>query len=87
VKQVKASERACERTSEHGVRRDLIGARSEARTPMSTDTNELRELHDDELDTRLREAKEELFNLRFRSLRLRMVKSHERNHRDDRDCW
>jgi large subunit ribosomal protein L29 len=26
---------------------------------------ELRELHDDELDTRLREAKEELFNLRF----------------------
>jgi len=32
---------------------------------MSTDTNELRELHDDELDTRLREAKEELFNLRF----------------------
>jgi large subunit ribosomal protein L29 len=28
-------------------------------------TNELRELHDDELETRLREAKEELFNLRF----------------------
>ena len=28
-------------------------------------TAELRELHDDELDTRLREAKEELFNLRF----------------------
>ena len=27
--------------------------------------NELRELHDDELETRLREAKEELFNLRF----------------------
>ena len=26
---------------------------------------ELRELHDDELETRLREAKEELFNLRF----------------------
>ena len=26
---------------------------------------ELRELHDDELITRLREAKEELFNLRF----------------------
>jgi large subunit ribosomal protein L29 len=26
---------------------------------------EFRELHDDELDTRLREAKEELFNLRF----------------------
>jgi large subunit ribosomal protein L29 len=26
---------------------------------------ELRELHDDELVTRLREAKEELFNLRF----------------------
>jgi large subunit ribosomal protein L29 len=32
---------------------------------MSTQTAELRELHDDELDTRLREAKEELFNLRF----------------------
>ena len=32
---------------------------------MSTNTAELRELHDDELDTRLREAKEELFNLRF----------------------
>jgi large subunit ribosomal protein L29 len=32
---------------------------------MSTDTAELRELHDDELETRLREAKEELFNLRF----------------------
>ena len=32
---------------------------------MSTYTDELRELHDDELDTRLREAKEELFNLRF----------------------
>jgi large subunit ribosomal protein L29 len=31
----------------------------------STNTSELRELHDDELDTRLREAKEELFNLRF----------------------
>jgi large subunit ribosomal protein L29 len=28
-------------------------------------TDELRELHDDELETRLREAKEELFNLRF----------------------
>jgi large subunit ribosomal protein L29 len=28
-------------------------------------TNEMRELHDDELETRLREAKEELFNLRF----------------------
>ena len=28
-------------------------------------TSELRELHDDELQTRLREAKEELFNLRF----------------------
>ena len=26
---------------------------------------EFRELHDDELETRLREAKEELFNLRF----------------------
>ena len=32
---------------------------------MSTQTDELRELHDDELQTRLREAKEELFNLRF----------------------
>ena len=32
---------------------------------MTTTTNELRELHDEELDTRLREAKEELFNLRF----------------------
>ncbi len=32
---------------------------------MSTSTAELRELHDDELETRLREAKEELFNLRF----------------------
>jgi large subunit ribosomal protein L29 len=28
-------------------------------------TDELRELHDEELETRLREAKEELFNLRF----------------------
>jgi large subunit ribosomal protein L29 len=32
---------------------------------MTANTGELRELHDDELDTRLREAKEELFNLRF----------------------
>ena len=32
---------------------------------MAANTNELRELHDDELATRLREAKEELFNLRF----------------------
>jgi large subunit ribosomal protein L29 len=32
---------------------------------MSTTTDELRELHDDELAARLREAKEELFNLRF----------------------
>jgi large subunit ribosomal protein L29 len=32
---------------------------------MTTHTDELRELHDDELETRLREAKEELFNLRF----------------------
>jgi large subunit ribosomal protein L29 len=31
----------------------------------SSPTNEMRELHDDELETRLREAKEELFNLRF----------------------
>jgi large subunit ribosomal protein L29 len=28
-------------------------------------TNELRELDDEELETRLRETKEELFNLRF----------------------
>ena len=28
-------------------------------------TSELRELHDEELQTRLRESKEELFNLRF----------------------
>jgi large subunit ribosomal protein L29 len=33
----------------------------------STTTSELRELHDDELETRLREAKEELFNLRFQT--------------------
>ena len=32
---------------------------------MATNTAELRELHDDELGTRLRESKEELFNLRF----------------------
>ena len=32
---------------------------------MTTQTSELRELHDDELQTRLRESKEELFNLRF----------------------
>jgi large subunit ribosomal protein L29 len=32
---------------------------------MPTTPAEFRELHDDELDTRLREAKEELFNLRF----------------------
>ena len=32
---------------------------------MSAASNELRELHDDELQTRLRESKEELFNLRF----------------------
>jgi large subunit ribosomal protein L29 len=32
---------------------------------MTTNSAELREMHDDELDTRLREAKEELFNLRF----------------------
>ena len=31
----------------------------------STINAELRELHDEELETRLREAKEELFNLRF----------------------
>jgi large subunit ribosomal protein L29 len=32
---------------------------------MTTNPAELRELHDDELETKLREAKEELFNLRF----------------------
>jgi large subunit ribosomal protein L29 len=32
---------------------------------MPTGPAEFRELHDDELETRLREAKEELFNLRF----------------------
>jgi large subunit ribosomal protein L29 len=32
---------------------------------MATNSSELRELHDDELETRLREAKQELFNLRF----------------------
>ena len=30
-----------------------------------SETAELRELHDAELETKLREAKEELFNLRF----------------------
>jgi large subunit ribosomal protein L29 len=34
---------------------------------MSSVTDEMRELHDDELATRLREAKEELFNLRFQT--------------------
>ncbi len=34
---------------------------------MGLETAELRELHDDELDTRLRESKEELFNLRFQT--------------------
>ena len=34
---------------------------------MTTQTSELRELHDDELQTRLRESKEELFNLRFQA--------------------
>jgi large subunit ribosomal protein L29 len=32
---------------------------------MASTTAELRELHDEELETRLRESKEELFNLRF----------------------
>jgi large subunit ribosomal protein L29 len=32
---------------------------------MTTSPTELRELHDDELETRLTEAKQELFNLRF----------------------
>ena len=34
---------------------------------MATTPAEFRELHDDELETRLREAKEELFNLRFQA--------------------
>ena len=34
---------------------------------MTSQPSELRELHDDELETRLREAKEELFNLRFQT--------------------
>jgi len=34
---------------------------------MSKLTDEMRELHDEELETRLREAKEELFNLRFQT--------------------
>ena len=34
---------------------------------MSTTTDEYRELHDDELGTKLAEAKEELFNLRFQN--------------------
>jgi large subunit ribosomal protein L29 len=33
--------------------------------PATSKANEMRELHDDELVTKLREAKEELFNLRF----------------------
>ena len=53
---------------------------------MATTTDELRELHDDELETRLREAKEELFNLRFQmatgqldnNRRLRTVKPRHR---------
>ena len=32
---------------------------------MANNPAELRELHEDELETRLREAKQELFNLRF----------------------
>jgi large subunit ribosomal protein L29 len=34
---------------------------------VGTDTGELRELTDDELTDKLRESKEELFNLRFQS--------------------
>ena len=34
---------------------------------VGTDPGELRVLEDDELETRLREAKEELFNLRFQA--------------------
>jgi large subunit ribosomal protein L29 len=32
---------------------------------VASNPSELRELHEDELETRLREAKQELFNLRF----------------------
>jgi large subunit ribosomal protein L29 len=32
---------------------------------MASNPSELRELHEDELETRLRDAKQELFNLRF----------------------
>ena len=32
---------------------------------MTSSSGEMRELHEDELETRLREAKQELFNLRF----------------------
>ena len=46
---------------------------------MSTKTDELRELHDDELATRLREAKEELFNLRFQAA-TGQLESHGRLH-------
>ena len=34
---------------------------------VASNVSELRELHADELNTRLREAKEELFNLRFQA--------------------
>jgi large subunit ribosomal protein L29 len=34
---------------------------------MATTSVEMRELHDEELQTRLRESKEELFNLRFQT--------------------
>ena len=33
----------------------------------TSNTSELRELHDEELQSRLRESKEELFNLRFQA--------------------
>ena len=42
-------------------------------------TNELRELHDEELQTRLRESKEELFNLRFQAA-TGQLESHGRLH-------
>src|SRR5207248_10200361 len=44
---------------------DEMPHRDSGRRDRMTSPHELRELHDDELDTRLREAKEELFNLRF----------------------
>jgi large subunit ribosomal protein L29 len=43
------------------------GSTGDANGGANDKANELRELHDDELQTRLRESKEELFNLRFQT--------------------